>query len=68
MSLFDTTAHYPAGPARRPFGGALMASLFAGLAHFRRELETEAAAPVARDGRDRADATYLKDIGVEIGF
>lgn len=66
MSLFDTTAHYPAGPARRPFGSAALATLLAGAFQFRRALETEAPAP--RDRRSEAEDTYLRDIGVEIGF
>lgn len=68
MSLFDTTAHYPAGPARRSFGSVVLASLLAGAFQFRRTLETEAAAPAPRDRRSEAEDSYLRDIGVEIGF
>ncbi len=66
MSLFDTTAHYPAGPARRSIGGIVLASLLAGAAHFRRELEADANGSGNR--RSEAEDVYLKDIGVEIGF
>ncbi|WP_347310096.1 hypothetical protein [Defluviimonas sp. SAOS-178_SWC] len=66
MSLFDTTANYPAGPARTPLGSALLASIATGFSHFRRDLETEAEA--SHDRSNKADRDYLKDIGVEIGF
>lgn len=68
MSLFDTTAHYPAGPARRSFGSLVLAALLAGAAHFRRTIETEANASEHGNRRSEAEDAYLKDIGVEIGF
>lgn len=68
MSLFDTHAHYPAGPARRSFGSVVLAPLLAGAALFRRKLETEADATAPGNRRSEAEDGYLKDIGVEIGF
>lgn len=68
MSLFDTSAPYPAGPARRPLASVVIAALVAGSSHFRRKLRSEAAAPAPRDRRSEAEDTYLRDIGVEIGF
>lgn len=65
MSLFDVTAHYPAESDRHWITTRIAGALVSRLTAFRRDLEDETAAPAVRD---RGEAGYLKDIGVEIAF